>query len=348
MSGARYTPIRVEAGQRIVVLDQTRLPHDEVYVSISTVDALCEAIGCLRVRGAPLLGLAGMAGIAIAAERDDASDKSLQAAGARIAGTRSTAVDLGAGVQRAMEAVVGSALTGAERRRRLWTLAAAAVDEQAAIDERIAEAGAPLLERAGAVLTHCNTGALATGGRGTALAVIAAAHRCGWIERCYATETRPLLQGARLTTWELAQLGIPHALLSDSAAAGLLASGKVSAVVVGADRIAANGDVANKVGTLGLALAAKEFGVPFYVAAPRSTFDLACMDGSRIPIEFRPVDEVGGFGEQRWAPGAMDAYNPAFDVTPARFITALLTDRGVLRPPFGPAIDTAFGPPAGR
>ena len=343
MKGLGYAPIRVERGRGIVLLDQTRLPHDEAYISIGTVDALCEAIGSLRVRGAPLLGLAGIAGVAIAAQTGDASDAGLRESGKRIAATRPTAVDLGAGVQRALDAVAGTTPGGHERRERLWALAADAVEEQKAIDQRIAEAGAPLLEGAGAVLTHCNTGALATGGLGTALAVVAAAHSRGAIWRCYATETRPLLQGARLTTWELARLGIPHFLLPDSAVASLLGSGKVGAVIAGADRIAANGDTANKVGTLGLALAAKEFGVPFYIAAPRSTFDLACAGGSAIPIEFRADDEVGGFGEQRWAPSATEAYNPAFDVTPARLITAMVTDRGVLRPAFGPAIEMAFG-----
>jgi methylthioribose-1-phosphate isomerase len=216
------------------------------------------------------------------------------------------------------------------------------VDEQMAIDTRIAEAGVSLLEGAGAVLTHCNTGALATGGQGTALAVIAAAHRMGQIARCYATETRPLLQGARLTMWELERLAVPGTLLPDTAAAALIASGTVGAVITGADRIAANGDAANKIGTYGLALAAHAHGVPFFIAAPRSTFDLGCPDGRAIPIEMRAGDEVGGFGGQRWAPRATEAYNPAFDVTPAALIAGIATDAGVLRPPYGEGIAAVF------
>ena len=180
----------------------------------------------------------------------------------------------------------------------------------------------------GAVLTHCNTGALATGGAGTALAVIAEAWRAGRIERCYATETRPLLQGARLTMWELGALGIPATLLADVAAASLIASGRVKAVITGADRIVANGDGANKVGTYGLAAVAARHGVPFYLAAPASTFDLATERSADIPIEFRADEEVGGYGEQRWSPSGGGAWNPAFDVTPAELIAGIVTEHG--------------------
>ena len=321
----------------MVALDQTLLPHEERYVELGTVEALCGAIQALRIRGAPMLGLAGIAGIAIAAEVGDGSIESLAAAAETITGTRPTAVDLGAGVERAVACARGES-DDSRRREALWRLAGDAVDEQMAIDIRIAEAGATLLRDAGAVLTHCNTGALATGGRGTALAVIAEAYAAGFIERCYATETRPLLQGARLTMWELRRLGIPGTLLPDTAAAALIASGKVGAVITGADRIAANGDTANKIGTYGLALAAKAHGVPFFVAAPLSTFDLACTSGRAIPIEMRGDLEVGGFGGERWAPAETDAYNPAFDVTPAELIGAIATDAGVLRPPYGAAI----------
>ncbi len=205
-------------------------------------------------------------------------------------------------------------------------------------DAALARHGRELPGLEGAVLTHCNTGGLATGGEGTALAVIAEAWRAGRIERCYATETRPLLQGARLTMWELGALGIPGTLLPDTAAASLIASGQVSAVITGADRIAANGDGANKVGTYGLAAVAARHGVPFYLAAPLSTFDANTPSGEAIPIEFRGDGEVGGFGDDRWSPDGGGVYNPAFDVTPAELIAGIVCESGVLRPPYGPAI----------
>jgi methylthioribose-1-phosphate isomerase len=191
-----------------------------------------------------------------------------------------------------------------------------------------------LLAPGAAVLTHCNTGALATGGIGTALGVIRVAWERGSLARCYATETRPLLQGARLTAWELRRLGIPATLVPDTAAASLIASGAVQAVITGADRIATNGDSANKVGTYGLAAVAARHAVPFYIAAPRTTIDPACPSGAAIPIEFRDGREVGGWGEVRWAPDGLEAYNPAFDVTPAGLITAIITEAGVARPPY--------------
>ena len=342
MAEARLVPFRVEAGRGIMALDQTLLPHEERSIHLASVPELCEAIGSLRIRGAPMLGLAGLAGVAIAAETGDASLAELEAASATIAATRPTAADLGAGVRRAVRRA-RECSSATERRQALWQLADDAVREQYEIDGRIAAAGVSLLTGAGAVLTHCNTGALATGGRGTALAVVAEAFAMGHIQRCYATETRPLLQGARLTMWELDRLGIPGTLVPDTAAAALIATGLVGAVVTGADRIAANGDTANKIGTYGLALAAQAHGVPFFVAAPRSTFDVACPDGSAIPIEFRREDEVGGFGGQRWAPAGAGAFNPAFDVTPASLIGAIATDAGVLKPPYGRSIAAAFG-----
>ena len=198
--------------------------------------------------------------------------------------------------------------------------------------------GADLLLAHGAVLTNCNTGALASGGIGTALGVIRTAWEQGRLAHCYATETRPLLQGARLTMWELQRLGIPATLVPDTAAAALIASGRVQAVITGADRIAANGDSANKVGTYGLALAAARHALPFYIAAPTSTIDPCCADADAIPIEFRDPAEVGGFGAVRWSPDGTTAWNPAFDVTPADLITAIVTEAAVLRPPLGSAI----------
>lgn len=334
--GRQVVPLRVLRGRGIEILDQTLLPHREVRRELRDLDAVCEAIRELRVRGAPLLGLAGACGLAIAAE-SDASTPGLRTAAETLIGTRPTAVDLAACTNAALD----RALAERDKHRRpavLWDFAEQLAEARRREDDAIAANGAPLLPEGSSVLTHCNTGALATGASGTALAVIARAFEEGRIERCYATETRPLLQGARLTAWELRQLGIPGTLLPDTAAASLIASGRVHAVITGADRIAANGDTANKVGTYGLAAVAARHGVPFYIAAPCTTVDLDCPGGAHIPIEFRSATEVGGFGEHRWAPDGLDAYNPAFDVTPAEMITAIITERGVARPPFGESL----------
>lgn len=317
----------------IELLDQSLLPREERYLRIATLDALCEAIRALRVRGAPLLGLAGAAGMAIASERGDASDAELRAAADAIIATRPTAVDLAARTEQAFATALAQAGTAA-RREALWGYAEAVQAERIAEDEAIGAAGAVLLPDGGAVLTHCNTGALATGGIGTALGVVRMAWERGMLRGCFATETRPLLQGARLTMWELMRLGIPATLLPDTAAPSLIAAGKVDAVITGADRIAANGDTANKVGTYGLAAVAARHHVPFFIAAPTSTFDLACADGASIPIEFRDASEVGGFGGERWSPDGSSGYNPAFDVTPHELIAAIVCEHGVARPPF--------------
>ena len=331
-------PIRILPGTGIDILDQTLLPHAERRLVLGTVAAVAEAIRSLRVRGAPLLGVVGACGMAIAGEERGAGAAALGQAAAELKATRPTAVDLGAMIDEAIAVAEAAGSDARARRDALWAFAERALGRQHARDTAMARHGGGLPGLAGGVLTHCNTGALATGGRGTALAVIAAAAERGRIERCYATETRPLLQGARLTMWELAVLGIPGTLLPDTAAASLIASGQVGAVITGADRVAANGDAANKVGTYGLAAVAARHGVPFYIAAPTSTFDPAAATGAAIPIEFRAGEEVGGFGDARWSPEAADAYNPAFDVTPAELIAAIVTDRGVLRPPYGPAI----------
>lgn len=322
-------PFRLLDGEGIEILDQTALPGAETWLVVRDLERLCEAIRRLRVRGAPLLGLCGAAGMAMAATAD-ANEAALAGAARALKGTRPTAVDLG----KAVDAALAAALAATEdvRASLLWERAARMLAEQERSDAALAAHGARLLS--GAVLTHCNTGALATGARGTALAAIIEAYRQGRVTHCYATETRPLLQGARLTAWELQRAGVPVTLLPDTAAASLIASGTISAVMTGADRIAANGDTANKVGTLGLALAAKRFGVFFAIAAPTTTLDLACPRGSEIPIEFRDAGEVGGFGAMRWAPAGTDAYNPAFDVTPADLIGAIVTERGVAVPPY--------------
>ena len=341
MSG--FTPIRVLPGDGIEILDQTRLPREERYLRLTTVAEVAEAIRALRVRGAPLLGVTGACGMAIAGEERGAGPEALAESAAELKATRPTAVDLGTMIDEALAAVAAASGDEEGRRAALWGFAQRALARQRERDAALARHGRNLPGLEGAVLTHCNTGGLATGGEGTALAVIAEAWRAGRIERCYATETRPLLQGARLTMWELGALGIPGTLLPDTAAASLIASGRVGAVVTGADRIAANGDGANKVGTYGLAAVAARHGVPFYLAAPASTFDAATPSGEAIPIEFRGEGEVGGFGGERWSPDGGGAYNPAFDVTPAELIAGIVTESGVLRPPYGPAIAALTG-----
>jgi len=331
---------RLVPDDAIEILDQTLLPHEERAVRIERVGALCEAIATLRIRGAPLLGLAGAAGMALAAARDGTDDGTLKRAADMIAGTRPTAVDLGFRVREALAFALR--LPEPERVAALWQHAAQLQRDRTAEDAALSGFGAELLTERGAVLTHCNTGELATGGVGTALGVIIEAWRRGTLTRCYMTETRPLLQGARLTAWEVLRAGIPGTLLPDTAAGSLLASGAVRAVITGADRVAANGDSANKIGTYQLAALAARHGVPFYIAAPLSTIDPHCPDGSQIPIEMRDPGEVGGFGEARWSPAGVDAYNPAFDVTPAELIAAIVTERGVLWPPFEDGIARAF------
>jgi methylthioribose-1-phosphate isomerase len=330
-------PLRIMPGTGIEVLDQTALPFEERRVVLATVEEVCEAIRALRVRGAPLLGLTGACGMAIAAQERGTDDGTLELAANELISTRPTATDLGAVVLRALTTARSAAGSDA-RRDALWDFALDYARARQDEDRSMGELGAPLLPVGGAVLTHCNTGALATGGIGSALGVIRTAWQQGRLAHCYATETRPLLQGARLTMWELDRLRMPATLLPDTAAASLIASGRVGAVITGADRIAANGDTANKVGTYALAAVAARHDIPFFIAAPTSTFDPSCPDGATIPIEFRPEAEVGGFGEQRWSPAGAAAYNPAFDVTPAALITAIISEQAVLRPPYGASV----------
>jgi len=295
------------------LLDQRRLPDALVFLDCRSVDELCDAIRSMAVRGAPALGAAGAMGVALATVRgDDRHD-----AARRLLATRPTAVNLAWGVGRALAAE--DPVAEAEQ------VAADDVERNRAIGAH----GAPLLPEGGRVLTHCNTGSLACVGYGTALGVIRAAHESGRRPMVWVPETRPVLQGARLTTWELARLGIPHRLVADVMAASLMASGEVDCVVVGADRIAANGDVANKVGTYGLAVVAHHHRIPFYVAAPRTTFDPTVADGASIPIERRPAEEVTVVGGRRMAPAGTPVENRAFDVTPAELVTAYITEAGV-------------------
>ncbi len=301
---------------RVAMIDQRRLPGALVLFEAATVAELCTAIETLAIRGAPALGVAGAMGVALAA----ATGEPLADAARRLLATRPTAINLAWGVARALAA--------ADPLEEALRLAAEDLDR----NRRIGAFGAALLPDDARVLTHCNAGALACVGYGTALGVIRAAHEQGRRPTVWVDETRPVLQGARLTAWELDRLGIPATLVADVMAASLMADGLVDAVVVGADRIAANGDVANKVGTYGLAVLAHHHDIPFYVAAPTSTIDPECPSGDRIPIERRSGEEVTGLAGARIAPAGMAVENRAFDVTPAGLVSALITEDGVRRP----------------
>ena len=315
-------------GDALVVLDQRRVPDETVHLELATIDGVIEAIATLAVRGANVLGTAGAFGYVLGLRAGLAADD----AAARVIAARPTAVNLRVAVELAHDA----------HRRGEAPLAVALrlLDEDRDACATIGELGRRELAGRDRLLTHCNTGALATTGRGTALGIVYAKAEAGEPVTVLATETRPLRQGARLTVWELQEAGIPVTLLVDSAAAAALTGGKVDAVVVGADRIAANGDTANKVGTLALAIAAHHAAVPFYVAATWNAIDAATPDGAAIPIEERAADEVLGTGPGAPAAGT-SVWNPAFDVTPAELITGIVTERGVLRAPFGPAIAEA-------
>jgi methylthioribose-1-phosphate isomerase len=303
-------------GRTLRVLDQAQLPDAEVWLDGSDPAAMVALIQRLAVRGAPLIGVAAAACLGTYAERG-ASARDYASACAALRAARPTAVNL----MWAMDRMKGATDPMAE--------AQAIFEEDVRLCEGMAQHGAALIQDGEGLLTHCNTGGLATAGIGTALGVIRRAHEQGKRIHVYADETRPLLQGGRLTTWELRKLGIPSTLITDSMAALLLRDGKVQRVLVGSDRVAANGDFANKVGTYGLAVQARFHGVPFHPVAPFSTVDLACPDGSAIPIELRDPGEVRGYGPWRWAPEAMPAWNPAFDVTPVELVTSLVLDRGV-------------------
>lgn len=312
-------------GDGLTVLDQRLVPDETAYLELTTMDDVIASIASLAVRGANVLGTAGAFGYVLGVR----SGLDPAEAARRVIGARPTAVNLRVAVELAHDA----ALRGEDP----LDVALGLLAEDRAATATIGELGRAELAGADRLLTHCNTGALATTGRGTALGIVYAKAEAGDPVQVYATETRPLRQGARLTVWELQEAGIPVTLLVDSAAAALLVAGKVDAVVVGADRIAANGDTANKIGTLSLAIAAKQAGVPFYVAATWNAIDVRTPDGDAIPIEQRAAAEVIGTGAG--APAAnTSVWNPAFDVTPASLITGIVTERGVLHAPFGPSI----------
>jgi methylthioribose-1-phosphate isomerase len=303
------SPLRY-SDHALLILDQRRLPAEEVWLRCERPDQVAEAISTLAVRGAPAIGLAAAYGMALAADRRAAFELLLD--------TRPTAANLRWALERAREADDPLAF------------ATSLHAEQERVDRALSRIGADRLAAGTRALTHCNTGALATGAYGTAGGVLKTAHRDGRLALVWATETRPLLQGARLTAWEFARAGIPYRLVVDSSVGALLASGRVDAVVVGADRIAANGDVANKIGSYPIAVLARRHGVPFYVAAPVSTIDPATPDGAAIPIEERDAAEV--------TDGEAPALNLAFDVTPAELVSAIITERGALEPPYDEAI----------
>jgi methylthioribose-1-phosphate isomerase len=324
------------------LIDQTRLPAEFVRVDCRDVPAVWEAIKSLRVRGAPAIGIAAAFGAllggqpALAAGGDAAAvADALRAATDHLRTSRPTAVNLFWALDRVDRVAAEAAGRGSgatDLLERVLAEARAIADEDKAMCRAIGRHGAALIEPGQGVLTHCNAGGLATADYGTALAVIFAAHEQGKAVTVFADETRPLLQGARLTAWELQRRGVPVTLICDNMAAQVMREGRVHAVVVGADRIAANGDTANKIGTYGVAVLARAHRIPFYVAAPSSTFDLAIPDGSAIPIEQRDPREVTeGFGRPT-APEGVAVYNPAFDVTPADLITGIITERGVIRP----------------
>ena len=312
-------------GERVAILDQRRLPGEEVWTAYDDADDVIRAIRDMEVRGAPAIGCAGAFAVALLA-RLGLSAPELRHRMRTVAEARPTAVNLGAAVHRMANSLFMEAdpVTEAEA---IW-------EEDLAACRAIGAHGAGLLPDAGTVLTHCNAGALATAGFGTALGVIRAARAAGKKISVLCDETRPWLQGARLSAWELAQDGIPAEVIVDGAAGHFLSRGEVAAVIVGADRIARNGDVANKIGTVGLAAVASTFGVPFYVAAPTTTLDRGATDGSRFPLESRSEDEVASVAGTRLLPMGVSVRNPVFDVTPSRLVTAIVTDGGISRPPF--------------
>ncbi len=334
---------------RLRLIDQTQLPTKLTYEYCDTAEEVWDAIKQLKVRGAPAIGVAAGYGIIVAlkeskAKNSDELIKDVDKAAAYLNSSRPTAVNLSWAVERMRKVAHG--LKDRSKKEIMDALEKEAIeihDEDRRLCENLGKHGAKLIRSGSTVLTHCNAGALATGGMGTALAGIFVAHDKGKKVSVIADETRPLLQGARLTAWEMQQAGIDVTVICDSMAAQVMREGKVDLVITGADRIAANGDVANKIGTYGVALLAKAHGIPFYVAAPSSTFDLSLKTGDGIPIEQRDPEEVtNGFG-RRTAPKNVKVYSPAFDVTPARLIAALITEKGLIRPPYTRNIAAVLG-----
>jgi methylthioribose-1-phosphate isomerase len=354
------TPFRFEADEVLLVIDQRALPDELVELPVRNAYDGARVIRDMAVRGAPAIGQVAALSLALTGRLarnapPRSRDQIIRAAAKKLDEARPTAVNLGWAVGRVMDAHAAAAESGATgpeigaaMRAEAERIVAEATDDHG----RLADHGLAVLpdvgDRALQLLTHCNTGPLACGQFGTALGVVQAAHTAERTLHVWVDETRPHLQGARLTAWELAQAGVPHTLIPDVAAASLMAAGRVDAILVGADRVAANGDVANKVGTYPLAVLAARHGVPFYVCAPISSVDLGTPDGAAIPIEERPPEEVTEVRGHRIAPAGTAVWNPAFDVTPAELITGIVTEEGVLRPPFEPALRAAAASRAAR
>ncbi len=335
-------------GDALVLLDQRVLPVDETYLTCADWRAVADAIKQMVVRGAPAIGITAAYGVVLAAREagDDAGPEALAPAFEGLAATRPTAVNLFWALDRMKARAAagrGPALTAAleDEARRIH-------DEDRAMCRAMGDHGAALLPDGARVLTHCNTGALATGGDGTALAVVRSGWRQGKVKLVYADETRPFLQGARLTAWELHRDAIPVRVITDNMAGHLMQLGQVDAVVVGTDRVAANGDVTNKIGTYAVAVLCHHHGIPFYVAGPTSTIDLATPTGADVPIEQRPAREVTHVGDRRLVPEGVAVENPAFDVTPAALVTAIITERGVARAPYEQSLARHVAEAGGR
>jgi len=335
----------------VVMIDQRKLPAAEIYVTCKTANDVAKAIKTMVIRGAPAIGVAAAMGIALGMRKSKATGTKqfvteFQKTCDLMAGTRPTAVNLFWAIDRMKRTFAEAAQAGAsvdELKRRLETEAIRIHDEDIESCRAMGAHGAKLVPDTARILTHCNAGALATAGYGTALGVIRAAAESGKKVAVLADETRPFLQGARLTAWELVKDGIDTTVITDNMAGAMMGLGQVDLVVVGADRIAANGDVANKVGTYSVAVLAKEHGIPFYVAAPISTVDLNTSDGTKIPIEERNDREVTHVGASRLTPEGARIRNPAFDVTPAKYITAIITERGIARAPYGESLAQLVG-----
>lgn len=326
----------------IVMIDQRKLPGAEVYVTCRSVTDVAKAIKTMIIRGAPAIGVCAAMGLALGAERSKATGTKqftteFQRNSDLLAATRPTAVNLFWAIERMKQSFASGALAGEsvdQLKARLRVEADRIHDDDVASCRAIGAHGATLVPAEACILTHCNAGALATAGYGTALGVIRGAVEAGRKVRVLADETRPFLQGARLTAWELVKDGIDTTVITDNMAGAIMRAGDIDLVVVGADRIAANGDTANKIGTYTVAVLAKEHGIPFYVAAPWSTIDLATPDGDAIPIEERAAREVTHVGSVQLAPEGAHVRNPSFDVTPSKYITAIITERGIVQPPF--------------
>jgi methylthioribose-1-phosphate isomerase len=335
----------------IIMVDQRKLPAAEVYVTCKSVNDVAKAIKTMVIRGAPAIGVCAAMGLALGAARSKATGTKqftteFQRNCDQLAETRPTAVNLFWAIERMKRTFSDGALAGEsvdQLRTRLRTTADRIHDDDVASCRAIGAYGAALVPQEANILTHCNAGALATAGYGTALGVIRGAVEAGRNVRVLADETRPFLQGARLTAWELIKDGIDTTVITDNMAGSIMRKGDIDLVVVGADRIAANGDTANKIGTYSVAVLAKEHGIPFYVAAPWSTIDLSTPDGDAIPIEERNAREVTHVGSNQLAPDGAHIRNPSFDVTPAKYITAIITEKGVYRAPFAESLKSGIG-----